>query len=741
MINLYAYSYPAAINKFSNSGYTLLKLGDSHRDIEVRINEQGNSAEWEEKIIIGSWNNIQKIKRDHDLHEVLTERGLWHSGKHKGTEWFKIPGNTVQDAYNYIDELVAEFEGKRIRKQVKLRSLQRKALNKAMAYIAAGGYDVSIIANLCPRFGKTLWALSLFNEIHNTYGNRVMLLPAYWLSVHSSFINELTDYNDFLDIIQIDVDAEDARERAIDAISAGQRILVPMSLHGDLEEWKAKHAWIASIPNSDVFSFADEGDFGTHTENQIAKLDYIFKTESTPVVGHKFVRVYASGTNVQRLARCSPDIDGVIYTAYSELEQTEPGIIRRKFFCTQVDSLKQEVETLDEKIQPSWIKIWDRPLANKAFVGKLLQSLTGEDSLRPELNLSEMTGETVDCFMLLVSANNKEMKQIYEISEREIPEWHVKVLNGDFTSNRNAEDETKREINEARIAGKKGVVIIANQMGSRSYGIPAIQATVIAYDRGSVDATMQKVSRCLTPATKENLMFNGSTKKDYGYIVDLSFDPNRAENIERLILEEAIQIQRSDEVDFTSAVRYVLTSVDLFKMNEFGYAEEVTEEDMFKILGDNDNLIKVADVAVDVVAAVQSGLFNILANVNASNKPSTSKKAVVGANAINAVTKGSNLGKGGLTDKDKKNIEKIINNAIRSLNMSATSVYDLANGGDSYRGCLELIKDNPSLDTEFQELFGIGAEDAITLVDARALNEAILDVIVQNSKSIDNVFI
>ena len=735
MINLYAYSYPAAVNKFLDNGFILLKLGDSHRDTEIRINEQGNSAEWEEKIILGSWNNLQTIKRDHDVHEVLTKRGLWHSGKHKGTEWFKIPGTSVEEAHAYIDDLVKEFEGKRIRKKVKLRSLQRKALNKAMTYIANGGHDVSIIANLCPRFGKTIWALSLFNEIHKTYNNRVMLLPAYWLSVHSSFVSELTDYDDFLDIVQINVDAEDARERAIDAITAGQRILVPMSLHGDLEEWKAKHEWIAKIPNADVFSFADEGDFGTHTENQVAKLDYIFKTESTPVEGHKFVRVYASGTNVQRLARCSPDIDGVIYTAYSELEQTEPGIIRRKFFCTQVDNLKQEVETLDEKIQPSWIKIWDRPLSNKAFVGKLLQSLTGEDSLRPELNLSEMTGETIDCFMLLVSANNKEMKQIYEIAEREIPEWHIKVLNGDFTNNRDAEYETKREINEARIASKKGVVIIANQMGSRSYSIPEIQATVIAYDRGSVDATMQKVSRCLTPGNT----YDGQVKT-HGHIVDLSFDPNRAENIERLILEEAIQIQRSDEIDFTSAVRYVLTSVDLFKMNEFGYAEEVTEDDMFKILGDNDNLLKVADVAVDVTAAVQSGLFDIFANVNASGKASGSKKAVVGANAINTVTKGANSGKRELTDKDKKNIEKIINEAIRSLNMSATSVFDLANGGDSYRGCLELIEDNPELDTEFQELFGISAGDAITLINARALNEAILDVIVQNSKSVDNMF-
>lgn len=736
MINLYAYSYPAAVNEYKEQGFILLKLGDSHRDTEVRINEQGNSAEWQEKIILGSWNNLQKIKRDHDVHEILTKRGLWHQGRHKGTEWFKIPASSIEEAQQYIDDLVAEFEGKRIRKSVTLRTLQQKALNKALEIVKGGNFDVSIAANLCPRFGKTIWALMVFNALHKEYGNNVMLLPAYWLSVHSSFIKELSEYDDFLDIVQIDVDAPDARQQAIDAIGAGQRILIPMSLHGDLNEWKTKHAWIASIPNADVFSFADEGDFGTHTENQVAKLDYIFSTEAKEVSGRKFVRLYASGTNVQRLARCSKKIDGVIYTAYSELEQTETNIIHRKFFCTQVDGLKQEVETLDEKIQPSWIKIWDRPLANKAFVGKLLQSLTGKDSLRPELNLSEMTGETIDCFMLLVSANNKEMKQIYEIAEREIPEWHVKVLNGDFTSNRNAEDETVKEINEARIGGKKGILIIANQMGSRSYSISEIQATVIAYDRGSVDATMQKVSRCLTPGKT----YNGETKS-HGHIVDLSFDPNRAENVERLILEEAIQVQRSNDTDFTTAVRYVLTSVDLFRLNEFGYAEEVTEDAMFRILGDNDNLLKVADIAVDVTAAVESGVFNILSNVNATGKSNNSKKDVVGADAVNTVTKGAEAGKRELTDKEKKNIEKIINEAIRSLNMSATSVYDLANGGDSYRACLELICADQRLDLEFHELFGINATDAITLLDHRVLNEAILDVIVQNSKLIDSMFV
>ena len=36
-----------------------------------------------------------------------------------------------------------------------------------------------------------------------------------------------------------------------------------------------------------------------------------------------FIKVFASGTNVQRLAKGSGRADGVIYSAYSQLEQTE----------------------------------------------------------------------------------------------------------------------------------------------------------------------------------------------------------------------------------------------------------------------------------------------------------------------------------------------------------------------------------------------------------------------------------
>jgi hypothetical protein len=209
----------------------------------------------------------------------LTKRGLHHTDG-KGTEWFKIPAKDNDEAFAYIDSIVTKLEGRVVREDVKLRALQARALDQAMEIIdnvaSGGGKDVGIIANLCPRFGKTIWALMLFNRITAKYKNRVMLLPAYWLSAHSSFVKELSKYSDFLDMTAIDVDSPTASHDAWAQINAGKRVVIPISLHGDLEEWKKKHWWLSTIPNHEIFNFADEGDFGTHTENQIAKLKFIF---------------------------------------------------------------------------------------------------------------------------------------------------------------------------------------------------------------------------------------------------------------------------------------------------------------------------------------------------------------------------------------------------------------------------------------------------------------------------------
>jgi hypothetical protein len=346
--------------------------------------------------------------------------------------------------------------------------------------------------------------------------------------------------------------------------------------------------------------------------------------------------------------------------------------------------------------------------------------------LRQELNLSNLTGESIDCFMMLVSANKKEMKQIKEIAERALPTHHIKVLNGDYTSNKQAQYETAKEINEARIAGKAGVIIIANQMGSRSYSISEIQATVIAYDRGGVDATVQKTSRCLTPGNT----YAGAVK-EHGHILDLSFDPNRSENIERILVDEIIQVMKSEDLDFPTATTFVLSSIDCFNVR-YGTAVEVDEAAMFDILGDNDSLLRVADVTVDVTAAMD--LIDDLSNITANGKQDKKTRDAIDT-AKNTVREGDKKDHVP-TDSEKKALEKIINDAVRALNMSATSVYILSGDGNTYRECISAISDNIDDSAEFEDLFGVTPEVVEMILDRELLNEPVLDVIVQNSKKI-----
>jgi hypothetical protein len=133
-------------------------------------------------------------------------------------------------------------------------------------------------------------------------------------------------------------------------------------------------------------------------------------------------------------------------------------------------------------------------------------------------------------------------------------------------------------------------------------------------------------------------------------------------------------------------------------------------------------------------------LIDDLANVTAAGKQDKKTREAVNG-AKNTVRDGEQTNRKP-TDSEKRELEKIINNAVRALNMSATSVYILANGGNTYRDCIERIASNADDAQEFEELFGVSADVVEIILDREMLNEPILDVIVQNSKNtVDSPFV
>jgi len=462
-----------------------------------------------------------------------------------------------------------------------------------------------------------------------------------------------------------------------------------------------------------------------------------------------FVKIFASGTNIKRVAKAAGGaVDLALYASYSGLEAEDSNVVKRKFFCSDVSQISDLVQSQSEEIQPTWSKIWGKVNANKPFVEMLFKQLAGKDenALDQRLNLSSMvnggSGCTVRCFMVLTSADKKGMNQAAAIARIALPDYEVVVLNGDHTTNEKAEGEVKeliatkiRGLREGEGLRREGLVIITNQMGSRSFSVPEIEATVVCFDRGSVDAMEQKVSRCLTPG----LTLDGA-RKVYGAIVDLSFDPNRMENTEMLVLNEILMLQREKELEsFASAAKIVLNSMNLFRVNGYGMVKAISAEEMTRRFSEADNLLEILNITADINTLVRSDVGQRLAIELAGLKDSkTGKKATLTKNAKTSISEGEKRkpAQKDLEEKELKDLQAIVNRAIKAINQSATSVALMALDGTSFQDCVEKIVADDGLAEEFEDLWGVRPQLVLEVCELGVLNTAILDTLVMLSKDV-----
>ena len=443
------------------------------------------------------------------------------------------------------------------------------------------------------------------------------------------------------------------------------------------------------------------------------------------------VKIYASGTNVSRLARCSKTNQFVISVPYHELEKEEEGIIiRRCYRLTVSSSIIALIQTLDEEKRPSWNKIWDRPEQNKAAITEFVQSLTGQNPDAPMV-LSEFTGEHISCFQLWVSADVAPMNKATQIIQEAVKDWHVVVINGKTTTGIQAELYAKRQIEFARKNGKVGVIFVNSIMTARSWSISEVQACVLAYDKGSLDSTCQKSSRCLTPGKT----YRGDKKK-YGHIVDVGFNSNRSDKIEGIVLMDTLMRMQDTGEDYPTALRETLRTVkmNLFGVNGNGYARELDSDEMFKALSDEEVILRIANSA-EIDESDIIGVISIIKMIKGGDKGTQNQIAAIVDKVKNTIRIGGQTKPKGTTDKEKKSLRALLEKARNALNQSATSVVFLADKYDltSYRTAVSLIAKSKVKNSEFSELFGVDAKNTLQLLDHGFLNEMMLDIIVDNS--------
>ena len=720
---LYGFTYPEFVANGPTKGYIEVKTGDTTQGLDdgltidesgrVRISQQGKSAEAYKKIIVGTF-GVSKtiIKRDYVIHKELKKRGLRPKALDgQGQEWYRIPGKTIKEVNKYLQDVIDSM-GASSNKKLKLRKEQERTLIEAVEiYNSTNSDRVDIAANLPPRFGKTTWALTLFNELNK----KVLVLPSSWLSTHTSFEDDIKEFRDFSDIVCIDSKNDNYSKQIKKALSENKRVAVYVSLFAkDKKQFNS----IKNISNSDKFVCVDEGDFGSWTDKKRVILDHLVSKKNTG----KLSVVTMSGTNVARMVTGSKNIDGIVQSTYMALEQTEKNIVKRVGVKLQLSNTDKYVKELTENDYFSWKKAMADPHKSNNFWSEFIKGITGktENLAYKNLNLSVMMKPKFNCGMMFVSGKNENIEDLREVIETAIPKWTIIVVNGDHTSNKKAKDDVREKIEWSKKENKEGVLILANTMGSRSFSIPEIQSTIIAYDKGGIDPTVQKVSRCLTPGK----MLNGKVK-EYGYIVTCSMDSNRDQTFTKLLIEEAaIQSDITDK-SLPKITKQLLNNVSILTTDELGNKVELTHDELIEEMSSSDNLKKVAYALSkpETILNDPELLANFLSITGGKgNKKKLDNQLPETKNFISSGKRQSSKKEKTLYQAVMKKIEVLIN---------TSSMISAISKGKTYRECLV----NTDSDS-FYKKFNIETKFVIQALDKKMLPEKLLDPVVVNTNNI-----
>jgi hypothetical protein len=228
--------------------------------------------------------------------------------------------------------------------------------------------------------------------------------------------------------------------------------------------------------------------------------------------------------------------------------------------------------------QPSWIKaITDVAKAEglwrgfyESLIGRTSGKLRGTDAA--DFALNHLVNDTVTGVMQFLPANstNEQSLKVVDIAQSLLPDWIVVPLNGNAdATNEDAEAIVKDHAKQATIEGKRGVWVISQGMGARSFSVPEINVVLLTYDNGSLGATVQRMSRCLTAGSPDKI----------GHIISFSIDGNRSDNIAAMALDTALKAAREAGDDLETVLRRVRRTIPIFDLDENGDCVSIADDE------------------------------------------------------------------------------------------------------------------------------------------------------------------
>jgi hypothetical protein len=388
---------------------------------------------------------------------------------------------------------------------------------------------------------------------------------------------------------------------------------------------------------------------------------------------------------------------------------TDRDLLVPDFACYQMDLIGPvnaaiEAGEVDEDFAelPSWAKFAANPIKAKGFFTRMLESVFlgqgGHDELNVDLQTMEVKKQRVGMMFMPANTRNDILEMIGNIAQETLPGYEVVVLcgavkhNGRRITNRYAEKAVKEIVERGR-----PTLIIAAQMAQRSFSIPQITELYLAYDRGENGATIQKMSRTLTPGEMNKI----------GRIFSLSFDPNRDDKFDAMIVETAVNYKKRNQAkSLQEAMRDVLRTIDIFKCTQDGAVKANLDDYLALALerkGITRVLGKIADISLmdpDAIAALASGNSDYFKN----NKQDT---------AESGKTKDSSGTESGKKDSTKSKEDVKLEQKAREVITTIIENLDiiiLGTNNNILADAMHTVEHDELMRKCVEEEFGLGAE-------------------------------
>ena len=120
----------------------------------------------------------------------------------------------------------------------------------------------TIVAELCARFGKTIWSGALIRETNAD----LTIVASYVLTSFSSFKKEITSFQQFKDLVLVDTAHSNYQQSIDQGLAEGKQVVALLSMcSGTNRQKKINHLFSRKCTR---LVLVDEADFGVHRPNQ-----------------------------------------------------------------------------------------------------------------------------------------------------------------------------------------------------------------------------------------------------------------------------------------------------------------------------------------------------------------------------------------------------------------------------------------------------------------------------------------